>query len=228
MGSCVSVHKSSQEPASAMKVGLSFGSKTDNNLIIPPSPVKEKPVANGDFAFISQSPYTFKDFGSKEETFFDSRAYLDSDCEDDFFSVNGDFTPSRGNTPVHHSFSVGTTPRVSKVTVEGSPMSVLETSPMGKKKKLLELFRESVREDRNLTSKSANVTPFHVSGATSLCSSERTANGDHDNPMFKEKPLKSLQCCLPSFVTCSSFNERKKKMSPAIAVNDRPQYPSIH
>ncbi|MBA0557528.1 hypothetical protein Golob_014593, partial [Gossypium lobatum] len=154
---------------------------------------------------------------SKEETFFDSRAYLDSDCEDDFFSVNGDFTPSRGNTPVHHSFSVGTTPRVSKVTVEGSPMSVLETSPMGKKKKLLELFRESVREDRNLTSNSANVTPYHVSGATSLCSSERTANGDHDNPMFKEKPLKSLQCCLPSFVTCSSFNERKKKMSPAIA-----------
>ncbi|KAK5794184.1 hypothetical protein PVK06_035394 [Gossypium arboreum] len=62
MGSCVSVHKSSQEPASVMKVGLSFGSKTDNNLIIPPSPVKEKPVANGDFAFISQSPYTFKDF----------------------------------------------------------------------------------------------------------------------------------------------------------------------
>ncbi|KAG4170244.1 hypothetical protein ERO13_A12G136400v2 [Gossypium hirsutum] len=90
MGSCVSVHKSSQEPASAMKVGLSFGSKTDNNLIIPPSLVNEKPVANGDFAFISQSPNTFKDFGSKEETFFDSRAYLDSDCEDDFFSVNRD------------------------------------------------------------------------------------------------------------------------------------------
>lgn len=27
--------------------------------------------------------------GSKEETFFDSRAWLDSDCEDDFYSVNG-------------------------------------------------------------------------------------------------------------------------------------------
>lgn len=27
--------------------------------------------------------------GSKDETFFDSRAYLDSDCEDDFVSVNG-------------------------------------------------------------------------------------------------------------------------------------------
>lgn len=27
--------------------------------------------------------------GSKEETFFDSQAWLESDCEDDYFSVNG-------------------------------------------------------------------------------------------------------------------------------------------
>lgn len=27
--------------------------------------------------------------GSKEEIFFDSRAWLDSDCDDDFYSVNG-------------------------------------------------------------------------------------------------------------------------------------------
>lgn len=27
--------------------------------------------------------------GSKDDVFFDSRAWLDSDCEDDFFSVNG-------------------------------------------------------------------------------------------------------------------------------------------
>lgn len=27
--------------------------------------------------------------GSKEEIFFDSQAWLDSDCDDDFLSVNG-------------------------------------------------------------------------------------------------------------------------------------------
>ncbi|XVF13927.1 hypothetical protein REPUB_Repub09cG0011900 [Reevesia pubescens] len=236
MGSCVSVHKSSQE--SAMKLGLSFESNTDK-LIIPPSPVK---AVNGDFTIKSQSLSTFKDFGSKDETFFDSQAYLDSDCESDFFSVNGDFTPSRGNTPVHHSFSVET-PRANKATEEGSPGSVSETSPTGKRKKLVELFRESIREDQDvnelntsstqditngkmqvkttiqdiLPPKSTEGTPY-VSGANSMCSSDRTANGD--NPIFKEKPFSSSQRCLPSFVSCSRFSERRKKMNPAIAVND--------
>ncbi|XP_022750478.1 uncharacterized protein At3g27210-like [Durio zibethinus] len=225
MGSCVSVHKSSQE--SAMELGLSFGSKTEK-LIIPPSTLKEKPIANG----------------SKDETFFDSRAWLDSDCEDDFFSVNGDFTPSGGNTPVHHSFSART-PQVNKATEEGSPGLVSESSPTGKKKKLVELFRDNIREDQDvnelntsssqditngkmevkptirniLPPKSSDGTPY-VSGANSLCSSDRTADGD--NPIFMEKP-RSAQCCLPRLVSCSSFSERKKKMmSPAIAVNDKP------
>ncbi|XWS32648.1 hypothetical protein CRYUN_Cryun22dG0008200 [Craigia yunnanensis] len=182
--------------------------------------------------------------GSKDETFFDSQAWLDSDCEDDFLSVNGDFTPSRGNTPVHHSVSVGT-PLANKATEEVSTGSVSESSPTGKKKKLVELFRESIREDQDvnelntssnqdftngkmevkptiqdiLPPKSTDGTPY-VSGANSLCSSGRTANGD--NPMFKEKPFRSVQCCLPSLVSCSSFSERKKKMSPVIAVNDKP------
>ncbi|GMI68340.1 hypothetical protein HRI_000503300 [Hibiscus trionum] len=242
MGSCVSVHKSSQE--SAMKAGLSFGSKTGNPTI-PPSPAKEKPdAANGDSTLKSQSLSTFKDLGSRDETFFDSRAYLDSDCDDDFFSVNGDFTPSRGNTPVHHnSFSAGA-PRIYKAPEDGSPGSASETSP-GKKKKLVELFRDNIKEDQDvnelntsinqdtangklevkptiqdiLPPKSANGTPC-VSRANSRCSSERTVNGD--NLMFKEKPLRSTQGCLPSLVSCGSFSERKKKMNPAIDVNYKP------
>ncbi|XP_039008477.1 uncharacterized protein At3g27210-like [Hibiscus syriacus] len=209
MGSCVSVRKSPGE--SPMKLGLSFQSKTDS-LLIPPSPVKEKPSANAHLAL--KSPYSFKDFGSKEETFFDSQTYLESDCEDDFFSVNGDFTPSHGNTPVHHSFSVGT-PRVNKGTVDGSPLSVSETSPTGNRKKLRELFQESVTENRDNASELntssnqyiSNGTPY-VSGANSLCSSERTTNGD--NTILKENPIKSMHCCIPSFVSCSSFNGRKR------------------
>ncbi|KAA8548223.1 hypothetical protein F0562_004516 [Nyssa sinensis] len=113
MGGCVSVNKHAD---SSMKLRLSFGSKTEKLVI--PSPIKDKTVVNGDRPITqvglksqwspSHPVTTFRDFGSKEETFFDSQPWLESDCEDDFFSVNGDFTPSRGSTPVHHSFSIGT------------------------------------------------------------------------------------------------------------------------
>lgn len=184
--------------------------------------------------------------GSKEETFFDSRAWLDSDCEDDFYSVNGDFTPSRGNTPVHHNFSAGT-PQANKNPSEGRPPgSELEPSPTGKKR-LSELFKDRIREDRDVDDlqtsgsgdqniangkmaangkmevkqtildvlpKSANATPY-LSGTNSVCSSERTANGDA--LIEKEKSFKSSPCCIPSLIFCRSFSERKKK-SQAIAV----------
>ncbi|KAL4570947.1 hypothetical protein LXL04_026612 [Taraxacum kok-saghyz] len=95
MSTCVSSH---QKP-SAMKVQALCGSD-DMKLVKPP-------IINGDLPAKPHSapPASFRDFGSKEETFFDSQAWLESDCDDDFKSVNGDFTPSRGNTPVHHKFS---------------------------------------------------------------------------------------------------------------------------
>jgi len=249
MGSCVSMHRNSD---SAMKYRLSFGSKEDK-LVIPPSPIKENPT-NGDRPIIinnnnnvvavksqwspSRSNTSFGVHGSKEETFFDSQAWLESDCEDDFYSVNGDFTPSRGNTPVHHNFSMGT-PRVSKARFEDRiPVSLSQPPPTDKKKKLSELFQESIRHDQDvdnlnnnlnmangnmavkptvldLPPRSAHATPH---GTNSVCSSERTPNGDLYTE--KEKPIRSVQCCLPSLISCRSFSDRKKKMSPAITVND--------
>ena len=234
MGSCVSsVH--------------SYGSKNDS-LVIPPSPVKDKP-ASDDPPINAWSATTFKDLGSKDETFFDSRPWLDSDCEDDFHSVRGDFTPSRGNTPVHQSFPAGTSSRGSTPVHQSFPTmapqanrTVTEDKPSIKKKmKLAELFQQSIidPEDQQTDKQhtpgsqntangkveakttildvlpSANGTPY-ISGTNSMASSERTANGD--SLVDKEKPMRSVQCCLPSFVS-RSFNERKKKMSPAITVN---------
>ena len=228
---------------------LSFESKTES-LLIPSSPFedKEKPK-NGNFVVVadddafkpqqwspSRSTTTFsvKDCGDndgKEESFFDSKAWLDSDCDDDFYSVKGEFTPSRGSTPVHHIFLNKTTP--------SEPGSVPEPSPTTQKKKLLDLFRESVRENQSddaentfgnekkevkptmvhdLIPKSAHSTPY-VSGGNSACSSERTMNDDH--APIREKPVKSVQCCLPSLASCRSFSERKRKTRPAITDNGK-------
>uniref|UniRef100_A0A5B6Z0E2 Uncharacterized protein n=1 Tax=Davidia involucrata TaxID=16924 RepID=A0A5B6Z0E2_DAVIN len=243
MGGCVSVHKKSD---SAMKIRLSFGSKTEK--LVVPSPVEEKPIINGDRPIaqvglksqwsLSQPVTTFRDFGSKEETFFDSQPWLESDCEDDFFSVNGDFTPSRGSTPVHQSFSMGTLRVNNALLADKKPGSKPEPSPTGKKKKLAELFQESLGSDQDeddqnilgnqnrvngkmegktaalyLPQKSAN---GNVNGANFVCSSERTPNGDFRPE--KEKSIRYAQCCLPGLLSSRSCSERKKKMSPARSI----------
>ncbi|KAL0351125.1 UNVERIFIED_CONTAM: hypothetical protein Sradi_4261700 [Sesamum radiatum] len=238
MGSCVSVHK---DPESAMKLRLSIGSK--NEKLVIPSPVKDKPdavnVGNrtiADLALKSQwSPARFT-AGSKDEAFFDSQPWLESDCEDDFFSVNGDFTPSRGNTPVHHKFSLGNL-RVNKAPVgEGTVGSIPQPSPPDKKKKLSELFKESLRDDQYIEEETAarnkdeapenvvpeatslvqppkftNETPY-LSGANSGNSSERTPNGVLK---AEDKSVKSAQCCIPRLLSSRSFSERRKRTSPA-------------
>lgn len=69
MGSCASVHR---ESGSAMKLGMSFGSKTDKVSSILPSPVKDKPATNGDRPINDQwSPArstatAFRDYGTKK------------------------------------------------------------------------------------------------------------------------------------------------------------------
>ncbi|KAI4348298.1 hypothetical protein L6164_009034 [Bauhinia variegata] len=240
MGSCASAHRNSQAD---MKLGLALGSKTDKH-VIPPLPSNDS-FRIDDIALKSQwspsrSTKSFKDYGSKEEAFFDSKPWLESDTEDDFYSVNGDFTPSRGNTPVHHRYSSGT-PNINK-----TPSSVHESSPTEKKKKLLELFRESLGDEQGDDEKnsgrlkmvngekqvkqtihdvllpiSAQSTPY-ISGANSMCASERSMNDDENPVSVGGKTVKSVHCCLPSLASCRSFSERRRKMNPAIAANGKP------
>ncbi|KAL7145945.1 hypothetical protein ABFS83_06G008200 [Erythranthe nasuta] len=219
MGSCVSVHK---HPDSAFRLRFSIGSKNDKILI--PSPVKDNsdtvnvgdrtvPVAvNSHF-----SPARFPHAGSKDEAFFDSQPWLESDCEDDFVSVNGDFTPSRGSTPVHHSFSIGVL-QVNKapVLVEETADSVTESSSTpDKKKRLSELFKESLRVDNYADNENAAANKNETSGGPGVGSERTTPNGVL---AAEDKSLKSGQCCLPRLLSNRSFNERKKRMSPARSV----------
>ncbi|CAO2816419.1 unnamed protein product [Amaranthus hypochondriacus] len=131
MGSCVSsINKTSRsaKPDQVMSVDKSSSS-------MPSTPVKDKPYVPVDPPIIPVSKSRVSPFnsvsslrsigGSKDEAFFDTQGWLDSDCDDDFYSVNGDFTPSRGNTPVHASgtprLSRVFSPQVSRAVFEGKP-----------------------------------------------------------------------------------------------------------
>lgn len=222
MGACVSVHKET----------------TADKVAIPPEPINEKLTVNGDRPIAegglksqwsqSHPVTTVRDFGSKEETFFDSQTWLESDCDDDFVSVNGDFTPSRGSTPLHQSFSART-PGVNRaLSDDKTPGSKPEPSPTSKKK-LAELFRDSSRtkqdiDDQNMSTNQNGVngkvedkaTTFGipiVSGVNSASRSERTPNGGYTSEKEKQ-PIKSGQCCLPRMLSTQSYRERRKTTTP--------------
>ncbi|KAG6525671.1 hypothetical protein ZIOFF_015637 [Zingiber officinale] len=162
----------------------------------------------------------------KDEVFFDSCAWLDSDCED-FFSVNGEFTP-QGSTPIHQ-LSVPMTPR------EFSD-SKSEPSPTGRKK-LGELFRETSQvesEDgvpnahnavvKKLDCDTADTRQLQGSSTGALYLSENTlfnskeAMPNKDSKIRKDKIWKTQQCCLPSLHTFGIDDRRSKINSgPCIA-----------
>ncbi|KAG9446093.1 hypothetical protein H6P81_012221 [Aristolochia fimbriata] len=239
MGSCVSFHK---DPDSGMRIRVSLGSKAKSLLPSSPAKVKmngEKPPHAPDGRKLadqlalsdSSSPVgVHREFGSKEDAFFDSRAWLDSDCEDDFLSVNGEFTTSSSSTPNYQRSIPGTPQRNNLFFVERIPCEKPEPSPTDKKKKLADLFKDNLHaEDVSISHNidngqvEANKSPVsvplktadgspRVSGIISLSSTERTPTGDFRPE--KEKKAKAAQCCLPSLVTNLSFSEKKKHQTP--------------
>lgn len=85
--------------------------------------------------------------------------------------VYADFTPSRGNTPVHHSLTLGTT------RVSGGATSMDNNEPVGstprpsstpteKKKRLLDLFKESLRDNNDSNLENAEL--LHKDGEMAL------------------------------------------------------------
>ncbi|XP_047311902.1 uncharacterized protein LOC124915261 [Impatiens glandulifera] len=212
MGVCASVEK---ETKSVNKLQQSLSSKNVN--LVNPSPIiLDRPISGRDFKSQwtpTQSVTAFRDLGSKEDVFFESQPWLESDCEDDFFSVKGDFTPSRGNTPVHHSFSKGGsgTPRLNilsspfnmKLTSDSSSKPSPSPSPTDRKKKmLLELFRESIGGDQDLydiLQKTKTDEENAVGGGTPQAVKASPLSSGKMTPIRPEKriPVKSGQCCFP-------------------------------
>ncbi|CAA0823480.1 Unknown protein [Striga hermonthica] len=195
MGACVSVQKC---PEPAVELHLSDGSKNDKLS-------QEVDAVSGDDHAVShlksELSTRFRLAVSKDEAFFDSQPWIESDCEDDFMSVNGDFTPSRGSTPVHHKFSSG------NPTVNNMEKAV--ASNMEQKKRLSELFKESLRHEKE----EENETNFENVKAVN----EFTNGFEDDKSVTQDKlmgaddePYKAIQCCLPN------FGDKKRKTSPIL------------
>ncbi|KAI0510517.1 hypothetical protein KFK09_011121 [Dendrobium nobile] len=179
MGTCSSAQKKVDSTAKASN-GVCFKAKD----VSIPSPIKEK--ALNEEIPVNMFGVMSPDFGSKEEIFYDSKALLDTDCEDEFLSVNEDFTPSRCSSSSFESTKL-ITPRKS-VSLENFLSTKAEPSPTGRKK-LAELLRETSQGEKS----------------TNKCSLEGDVYGCGGGS--------AMPCCLPSLVQSNGFNE-KRKMNP--------------
>nr|GMC95320.1 uncharacterized protein At3g27210-like [Ipomoea batatas] len=160
--SCYSVHKDDDVSAE------SANKKPPTATLLADLLLKPHPSPHHHAAVTTSSD----DLGSNE-SFFDTQPWLESDCEDDFYSVKGDFTPSCGSTPANQSFSLGTHPKINGAILSDRALvsqPELLSSPKKKSKKLFQLFRESLGGDRDfavlLDNAAHNQTSLSIKKAT--------------------------------------------------------------
>ncbi|RAL38158.1 unnamed protein product [Cuscuta campestris] len=227
MGSCASSAHRDQETQMKRRIGSKL-----NNLVTP-SPVdgdckvtaSDRPPKSPPSPLLPPAAASV-DSDREDEKFFDSQLYLESDCDDDFHSVKGDFTPSRGSTPIHHRFSAGPmSPKVKRVFfTERIPISApLRPPSEERKKRLEELFKESLGGDNefdnamnepNASNKSAFGTPNYSSPAGSYAGSSPIQQTKHASPGAGKR---ARQWCFPipkSLLSRCSFSEAKKTPPP--------------
>ncbi|KAJ0260676.1 Uncharacterized protein HA466_0068490 [Hirschfeldia incana] len=152
-----------------------------------------------------------RSFGSsKDESFFDTHQWLQSDSEDDFFSVNGEFTPSRANTP-KCSFSDKHPRFHNPLFEEEKPRAAsFSYAPAPRRKKLGELFRESVREQREVILEESLESQSEESKKSS---GDNSAELNVIEDSEKDKSMNNHHRCLPrlSALKGSLMEKRKKK-----------------
>ncbi|KAG6530148.1 uncharacterized protein At3g27210-like [Zingiber officinale] len=193
-----------------MRRCLGFGSRAKRFFLS--SPAKERPLTwdNPVGRFDLDVP-DFED----GELFFDSKVWLDSDCEDDFFSVNGDSTPSRGNTPDHPANQQSNPVLDDAIFIDKHLDTKSEPSPTGRKK-LSDLLQETSRGERVIDAPTAAEANTETNGMTEV-EKDRSRGLSNGNQYLssnsadeagvttprrdkkkKGKTWKDGHCCLPS------------------------------
>ncbi|KMZ72997.1 hypothetical protein ZOSMA_156G00460 [Zostera marina] len=161
------------------------------------------------------------DTGSKEEYFFDTKVYMDSD-DDDFFSVNGDYTPLGGSTP-NNQVVINpikpTTSRLNKTLINNVQLPPFQNpSPfLSPRKKFSEFLSEASDEKEAVEEEARNGILNGIS------SGEEARNGNLNGTSSGEEARKSkkssrktVNCCLPMLSkkkTLDSTNPQRVELS---------------
>ncbi|KAK4763651.1 hypothetical protein SAY87_013089 [Trapa incisa] len=202
MGSCVSASKR-EDPA--IKFTPSVMPRPDDRpSVLMESPVKESTTNTVGF----WNPAADRG-GTKEEMFFDSQPWLESDCED-YFSVCDD-TPSYGNSPAHPKSFREPLLTEKSLFANASPVTDPHVTT-ALKKQLHELFEESFRA-KSAEDKLGFIEVPPYSPSSSPYNPVIIISGQTPDSVKKVKPTQSPGCCIPGLVRSLSFGERRKRMN---------------
>ncbi|KGN51682.1 uncharacterized protein At3g27210 [Cucumis sativus] len=205
MGNCVLVRR---DQKSDSKFKWSVGPRTIVNVNVSSTEPGNKPdvwvekeiigrLCSSPPPLSSHLPPSSPPFGKGDEIFFDSQAWLDSD-NDDYFSVNGDNTPSCGSTPIWRPN-----------TIEAPPTD--PSSPKQTKKLLFELFQESFNRDHGRSITSTTISNRHNNIEVVIM---ETNNKKPISKSVKGNSAQSKPWCIPvpKLARSLSLGEKKKRL----------------
>ncbi|RLN29440.1 uncharacterized protein C2845_PM05G18860 [Panicum miliaceum] len=120
------------------------------------------------------------DGSSRDETFFEATPWLESDCEDDFYSVNGDLTPARSLT--------SETSRIIAANNKDLPTlgAILKAEPLKPPAQQMRKLGDLLREQQD-------------DGDDDLSRADSLRLAEEAN-----------QCCVPQFARAVSCNGRRR------------------
>lgn len=219
MGNCIKTERATNTASECL-------SHANTESITIDSPIQGSSASSqlhtSEISVIKLQESSFREPSSKDEVFYDTNLSIDSDCED-FYSANGDTTPSLDETSIGKSRAGETAQPDKSIHIDDSTDSQREPSS---NKLLIEfLDRDSFNNDDNQISvqepdqqanfpaKSANKGSF-VSLVNRVRRGKKTQNKTHSNPTNTNgrRPAKS---CLPNLVQSLSFSQKKKALDTA-------------
>ncbi|KAA0034204.1 hypothetical protein IC582_023285 [Cucumis melo] len=202
MGNCVLVRRD-QKPDSKFKWSVGSGTVVNVNVSSNESDNKPEVWEKEIIGRLCSSPRlsshlqpSSPPFGKGDEIFFDSQAWLDSD-NDDFFSVNGDNTPSCGNTPLWRPN-----------TIE-APLAD-PSSPKQRKKLLFELFQESFNREHGRSIANPTISNRHNIEVVIMEANDKKPI----SKSVKGNSTQSTPWCIPvpKLTRSLSLGEKKKRL----------------
>ncbi|EXC06143.1 hypothetical protein L484_005464 [Morus notabilis] len=228
MGNCIQTQRGTNTALEPKRLSHDNGTET----VVINIPIQESSISSqrqiSEISVIKPPTSSFPEPSSKEEVFYDSIVSIESDFED-FYSANGDTTPSSDDTTIHISREGETFQAENTISIDNTTDS--QRGPSSNKLLIEYLDHESFNSDgnqmssqkadheadpsiSNLSSNSSN-KGSNMSIVNLVRRGKRSQNNTSSNSESISNARRPAKSCLSNLVQSLSFSQKKKAISTA-------------